>query len=70
MSPEPAEVAEPGGTTASIAPPDEPAEAVTGGDVPGEDRTRRRPLLRPPVAQEDLVRRPGDAVGLALALLA
>ena len=30
---------------------------------------RRRPLLRPPVAQEELVRRPGDAVSLSVAVL-
>ena len=36
------------------------------GDVPEE---RRRPLLRPPVAQEELVRRPGDAVSLCVASL-
>lgn len=35
-------------------------------DAPDE---RRRPLLRPPVAQEELVRRPGDAVSLCVAVL-
>ena len=46
------------------------AEPRSGGDgeVPDEERPRRRPLLRPPVSQDDLVRRPGDAVGLAVAL--
>lgn len=32
-------------------------------------RGARQPLLRPPVAQQELVRRPGDAIQLALAVL-
>ena len=41
-------------------------EQGADGDAPDE---RRRPLLRPPVAQEELVRRPGDAVSLFVAVV-
>lgn len=44
------------------------AASAADGAAPDEER-RRRPLLRPPASQDELVRRPGDAVGLALALL-
>ncbi|MCB9371703.1 MAG: flippase-like domain-containing protein [Microthrixaceae bacterium] len=50
-------------------------DATAGSDEravagPSDRSEARRPLLRPPAAQAELVRRPGDAVSLVLALVA
>jgi undecaprenyl-diphosphatase len=47
-----------------------PSDDASPGGADGDaTEDHRRPLLRPPVAQEELVRRPGDAVSICVALL-